>query len=231
MRYTFLIKTSIYKKIIVLIFLFFGMNEGKCQRAIEINYKRSLLDYTDSIGTRYIASEAPFKPRMIFNDSFALVYFYSNSYGRRIKDKEIGRKMLHHERFYDFITGEKLDELLSQGKEKYILKAKAPSWNWHFLNDERIVLGKTCHAALSVNAKNDSILVWYTNDLAFKKGPLFYDSIPGVVLEAYDQSWDQHFLAVEIKEIDIKIVPPEGTKISMDEWTRIREAQRLKDEN
>lgn len=77
---------------------------------------------------------------------------------------------------------------------------------WRFMNAEKKILGYTCKPALSINEKNDSILVWYTEELKYKKGFLFYFGIPGIVLEVYDQRGvDVHLIAFDLKETDIPL--------------------------
>ncbi len=86
---------------------------------------------------------------------------------------------------------------------------------WDFFTNEKIILGYKCQAALSVNDKNDSTLVWFTNDLNYSNGFLFYYGVPGVVLEAYNQSFKNtaHFLAVKIEETEIELLRPTVGKI------------------
>ncbi len=220
-------KISSHKLTLILAFLFYGISEGKCQRAIEINYDRTVLNNPD--GTKYEGFQSVYIPRIIFNDSFSLMYFYNETSSHHYKGKQVGNKLMHHGIFTNFITGEKFAEVNWSKKEKYLLDDSIRSWNWQYLKDEVKILNKTCNTALSINSNNDSILVFYTTDIEFKKAMFWYDGLPGVPLEIFDQRRNMHFKAIEIRETDIRIVPPqEGIKVSRPEWTRIAEARRVK---
>jgi GLPGLI family protein len=216
-------------KIFFLFCFFFSRSTyGNSQSAIEIEYHREVLN--DDAET-FFQTPSVYMPRMVFNDSFALVYFFDHTDNRGIKGKKIGHKIMHHGTFYNFIKGEKLWEVKWSKKEKYLIKDTTAGDVWQFLSNERTILNQICHAALSVKSNGDSVLVWYTKDINFQNGPLFYDNIPGVVLEAFDQNRHQHFLAIKIKTISIKLVSPEeGILLSALEWERIR-AVRLKQLN
>ena len=196
------------------------------QSTLEIEYIRENLPYVDSLG-KHAMNKAEFNPRMLLNDSFALVYYFSNSFNRRAKGKKIGHKLMHHGTFYDFINNETLFEIRHTKNEKYLVIDTSTFCNWIFYDEEKIILNKKCKMALSVNGKNDSTLLWFTNDLPFKNGPLFYRCIPGVVMEAFDQTRNMHFLAATIREKQIQLVYPEkAVKLSYSEWVKIRDARK-----
>lgn len=221
------IKLSNDKKLFMLILLFFCYSAGYSQLLLQIDYKRETLSYTDTLGRVYPGTEASFRPRMIFNDSFTLVYYYSDSYKRKIKGNTIGHKIMHHGIFSNHIAKEKLNEVDFGGKEKYLIEDSFRYRPWQFLNEQRIILNKKCYPALFVNEKSDSILVWYTKELIFQNGALFYDGIPGVVMEVFDQTRDQHFTATAIIDRRMQLVTPrEGKRVSASEWIAIRDARR-----
>jgi GLPGLI family protein len=206
------------KTFLLLAFILIVSRQSYCQSAIEIEYYREGLHYLD----RDIAVDA----RMVFNDSFALVYCYTGSLNKHLPKKQVGDKLIHHAIFYNFITNEKLKEVNWPVGQKYLVRDTVEVLNWQFFNNKKKILSKTCAMALSVNQVNDSILVWYTKDLLFQKGPLFYDHIPGVVLEVFDQELNEHIIATKIVDRRIALLAPvEGTKISLSEFRQMREVK------
>lgn len=213
-------------KLLLLKSMIFFSAEAASQTTLEIEYIRENLPYVDSLGNHEM-SKAEFKPRMLMNDSFALVYYFSNSFNRRVKGKKIGHKLMHHGTFYDFINDERLFEIRHTKNEKYLVIDTSTFCNWVFYDEEKIILNKKCRMALSVNYNNDSTLLWFTQDLPFKNGPLFYRCIPGVVMEVFDQTRNMHFLAATIREKQIQLVYPEkAVKLSYSEWVKIRDARK-----
>lgn len=207
------------KTIILFLLVIFIQTTGYCQSVIDIQYTRYDLRLNEK---NQEPSPSAYMPRMVFNDSFALVYFFSSYDNKAIRGKKIGHKLMHHGTFHNLITRETFWEIKWSDKNKYLVKDTTAE-TWQFFDESRTILNKTCHGALSVNKNNDSIIVWYTTDLLFKNGPLFYKNIPGVVLESYDQRKNQHYLATKIKEHAILLVQPEeGKFVSPAEWEQIR---------
>ncbi len=196
------------------------------QSTLEIQYTRETLPYDDSFG-KHSMKETAYNVRMLLNDSFALAYYFSNSVNRRENGKRVGHKLVHHHTFYDFLNNETLFEINFSKREKYLVKDSNRVCNWKFYDEEKTILNKKCKMALSVDHKNDSTLLWFTNELPFRKGPLFYPCIPGVVMEVFDQTRNIHFLAATIRKRQIQLVyPEEGVKLSFTEWAKIRDARK-----
>ena len=96
--------------------------------------------------------------------------------------------------------------------------------NWSLLSGAKSILGYTCKAALNINEKNDSTLVWFTNELKYKNGFLFYYGVPGIVLESYAQGNNStvHWCAETIEETAIQLLrPKEGSIISKNEFYEV----------
>ena len=89
------------------------------------------------------------------------------------------------------------------------------------MEGEKTILNYRCKAVRSVNKNNATTIVWYTTEMKFKRGDLFYPGVPGVVLEVYDHDWGstgQYIRAVSVKESQQMLMAPQNVKtITFDE--------------
>ena len=164
--------------------------------------------------------------RMLLNDSIAQIHYFLRGYDPlKKKTSELGDKLIHHGSFYDFAKREFYSQCNLDKTLKYLIPIDTTQFkNWSFFDAEKTILGHKCRMALSINEKNDSTLVWFTNEFNISNGFLFYFGVPGLVLEAYDQRFNStmHFLAVKVQESDIKLLrPQEGKVIAQKEFSEI----------
>lgn len=201
------------------------------QKTLRIEYKQ------ERIGDKFISpisingvtqtfnAELP-RLRMLINDSIAQIHFFRRGYDPiKKKTKQIGEKLIHHGNFYDFKNKQYYNQSSLDKSLKYLIPLDTTFFKkWDFLKNEKIILGYTCKAALSISDKNDSTLVWFTNDLKFNNGFLFYYGVPGVVLEAYNQGINatMHYWAIRVEETEIELLrPTEGKIISRKDFSEI----------
>lgn len=170
------------------------------------------------------------KLRMFINDTIAQIHYFKNGYDPvKRKTKEIGDKLIHHGYFYDFKNRKYYSQCNLDKTLKYLVPIDTTEFkSWNFFPDQKAILGYKCKVAISVNDKNDSTLVWFTNELQCNNGFLFYYGIPGLVLEAYRQyeNMTVHYLAVKIEETDIELLrPEEGNIISRKDFESVMKAR------
>jgi GLPGLI family protein len=198
-------------------FLFF-FNALFGQNTLVLEYKKSSLDERFQNGLNLEV----LKVRMLINDSIGHIHFFAKERDPiKKRKKTFGRKVIHQGVFLDFINSNYYDEVSLHDLSNYLIKRTSDKkQNWIIQTEnKKIILGYNCTAALAVNEKNDSTLVYFTNDLKFKKGFLFYEGIDGVVLEAFDQRYGdgQHFEVIKIKESEINLVTPNCNNIMSSE--------------
>lgn len=80
---------------------------------------------------------------------------------------------------------------LMQGELNYISKEKI---DWQISNQTKTIYGQTCFMAFDKNAPSNQ--AWFSKDLAFPFGPLYYFGLPGLILEV-------DFMYFEFKLIDL----------------------------
>ena len=234
-------------KILFLFPLFFLYTSARSQSVLDIKYEQLPLNFQEVNTANFHSWATPIKLRMVANDSFCLVFCRDIPKELRRNQKQLGDKLVNHGYFHDFMTGKKFSEIklpkdftyfavnipdtasipeqsITRTTDyHYLVEDSLFASNWQLLDLQKTILKRNCRAALAIDKNNDSIMVWYTMELAFKKGFLWYDGLPGIVLEVYDQKRNVHVKATGIKEKNIRIIPPqEGTKVSAAEWAAIR---------
>jgi GLPGLI family protein len=211
------------RKILLFIFLF-TFFKGSAQESVEVRYFLKKLSFEEVNTINYTRRQVPREIRLFFNDSVAFYYMTRLDGANPLRNRQqIGDKLVHHGCYRNYNTGEHYDEVVWPEGNKYLIKDSVPGYNWTFYDTHKKILKKDCAAALSVNEKNDSILVWYTTDLPYLKGQLGYNNIPGVIMQVDDQVRDVHIKAFRIKKNSKKIVrPAEGLVVSRRQWAEIR---------
>lgn len=218
-------------KFFLLLLLCFIAVFSYSQKTLRIEYKQEIVEekFTPSLSDIAI----PLKNnvnlsqlRMLINDSIVQIHFFSRYYDPiKKKTKKIGEKLINHGNFYDLKYKKYYNQCSLNKTLKYLIPIDTTQYkSWNTLDMQKIILGYTCKAALSINEKNDSTLVWFTNDLSVKNGFLFYYGVPGVVLEAYNQGINatMHYWAIKIEETEIELFrPKEGNIISQKGFSEI----------
>lgn len=167
---------------------------------------------------------------MVFNDS----YYYSYGFEEGSKDPMIGTeypgKLLNHGVMSDrkgVFNYFKMYGLSKKYWYKDSIRTKIPKWI--FSDDQKDILGYTCHKAYWLNEYflptkdsiktwiTDSVVVWYTKQILPVTNIFYsYSGIPGTVLEIHDQTrmgWYSRAIAITRQPIYIKF--PEADMIKL----------------
>ncbi|MFN0081953.1 MAG: GLPGLI family protein [Ferruginibacter sp.] len=208
-------------------FLLFCASNVFAQSSISIIYTRDIIGDVPRpailpAGGNYFVGP-PKKPffRMVFNDSLGIVYQFLQNQDPIKRRKIVGDKLIHNATFFDLKNNKYYDEVNYPDKNKYLI-TEHPRFekSWVFYDNTKVILGYSCKQALAVDNNNDSTMIWYTTELKFKRAGLFYNDVPGVVLEAYEQGdVTRHFIAAKIEETSKTLAfPVEGQIISRKEF-------------
>jgi GLPGLI family protein len=102
-------------------------------------------------------------------------------------------------------------------RNKRFVSQPIKKMDWHLTDTTKLILGYECKEAYRYNIIKipvgtvlrtivDTITVWYTPQINLPFGPYGYTRLPGLVLEAYDQSlFGRHLLAKEIIKEPVSI--------------------------
>jgi len=190
-------------------FLYFILQQFPAigQEAVSIVYEQ------EQFGSFRINHElVPYKNklRLLYNDSMAYHYYFLNNRDVLKKQKLFGVKFLHHSSYYKKQTG-MIEYAVSKkvADDDYLVYDTANKIKWVMIESPKVIKGYHCEAALHVNERNDSLLVYYAPELAQPYGPATYNGLPGVILEVFDQRFGLHILAKKIEMGFFPIAYPE----------------------
>ncbi|MCP9753398.1 hypothetical protein [Ferruginibacter sp. HRS2-29] len=213
-------------KMLLLLVSLFYLNDASAQSSINIDYVSIATVPSDSVITEVFKDRFPPYIRMVINDSFSLSFFLSHIEKKVYRKAIIGDKLIHHAEFSNYITGETFSESDWPKNKRYLIRYDSSRINkWEMMAGEKMILNYRCKAVTSVNKNNTTTIVWYTTEMKFKRGDLFYPGVPGVVLEVYDYGWNgtgQYIRAISAKESGQVLVAPKHTKIVTFEEIGIR---------
>lgn len=76
--------------------------------------------------------------------------------------------------------------------QSYIIEEPAPKINWKITKDTASFSGINCTKAIA-NYENKNWIVWFAPGLPFQTGPWKLNSLPGLIVDAYDENKDLHY--------------------------------------
>ena len=151
---------------------------------------------------------------LVVSDSLSYWYPYSDTY-KPIKKSAItfGKKLISHGTYFNKYSKDNYSTAYYNNKTGYIYKLLATHFRWVPLSNSKQIIGYQCKVVLAVDNR-DSILVYYSEDLAFPAGPFYnYNNLPGTPLEMFDQKRGIHLTAEKIEFNDYVILFPKKGKL------------------
>ena len=148
--------------------------------------------------------------RYVYNDSFAFFYFYRNNdpvAQATVFPQE--KRILGHTKFTDKIRG---GTYYRGYKSLFIDSLKTEIWQPTGIS--KTIMNIPCDGYLRIVNGGDSILAYVSAGMGDGKGLLYYDGIPGVALEIYDQATGYHIIANSIQKTACSFLLPDTTNIS-----------------
>ena len=162
--------------------------------------------------------------RLIVNDSIS--FWYKILQGKDLAKKNnniYGNRTLPQATFYDKRSNKTLSVIDLKGEDKYLKENNAKEIKWIDALSNKDILGFFCKSVYSVNEKNDSILVYYTDSVKINGAPLHnYNEVNGLVLEVFDQEINLHIAAKSIKKCFCEIIIPQNLDIVNEEQSKVR---------
>jgi len=112
-----------------------------------------------------------------------------------------GYKMSSQTDYYYFIKENKFftkERLVSD----YLIEEEAPKINWKITKETRNFSGVHCQKA-TANFKGRNWIVWFAPDMPFQSGPWKLNGLPGIIIDAYDQSGTVKFQFTGIEDTSV----------------------------
>lgn len=92
------------------------------------------------------------------------------------------------------------------GLDKYVTEEPVPEWNWQISDSVKNLLGYECQMAVT-QFHGREWTVWFAAEIPVMNGPWKLGGLPGLILEASDQSGLYTFTATGIQPSSKEIIP------------------------
>ena len=112
-----------------------------------------------------------------------------------VKSKEIDQTII-----YQLPLANKLIQIKHIGFQDYLIETTIPTINWRIEETTKIIGGYNCQKAIGA-FRGRNYIVWFTAELPFEYGPWKLGGLPGVILEAVDDTNSVSFLFNKIEEV------------------------------
>ncbi len=109
------------------------------------------------------------------------------------------------------------------GLEKYSYEEEIPQIEWELTDSTKTILGYECQMAKG-NLHGRKWQVWFTSDIPVMNGPWKFSGLPGLILEATDDSGLYNFKATGIQQTRRLMIP----MYSADDYEKISRIEFLK---
>lgn len=134
------------------------------------------------------------------------------------------------ETYFNLAASQKVALMELMGK-KYLIQDSIRISPWKFGSETKTILGHTCRQAYYEDeARQLTVVAWFTDQLRPSLGPESYNSLPGAVLAVDINSGERVIKAVKIDQRPLKkgeMNPPtKGQRITQQEYQSMVEEQR-----
>ncbi len=83
--------------------------------------------------------------------------------------------------------------------DEYIVKEKAPVFNWVLLNEKKSIGGLNVIKAVT-NYRGRKYIAWYSDKYLIRFGPWKFSGLPGLIVEVYDETKRYHWKMKSIRK-------------------------------
>ena len=177
-------------------------------QTIEVDYDQyRSVDYSTKI---FKKKKDPWRAKMFFNDSLAIVYhYYEGKDYVSENQKRVGDTLYHHGTFYDYKEKDIFYGSHNFKDQIFLIKgdtATLPTWT--ITENHKMILGYACTSAEIIVDNRHKKVAWFTTEMKYKRGSFFSENLPGVVLEVIDEQFGVHFKARNVRARNIIVVQP-----------------------
>lgn len=140
--------------------------------------------------------------------------------GKKIKTLDIGKK--DGGLYKNHITREYLKEANLFGK-KFLIKDSLKDIDWELSSESKKIGGYDVFKAIAV-VNNEPVTAWYTEEIPVSDGPGDYYGLPGLILEAENETLSYHAMKISFDSITFDIEKPsKGKEVTIAEYIKTRE--------
>lgn len=110
--------------------------------------------------------------------------------------------------------------------DNYVIPDTLPAIKWSITKESKKLSGILCQKATGL-CKGRNYTAWFAPSIPLPAGPWKLNGLPGIILEAYDETTEVKFIFASLEKItSTKIIesPRAYVKLSKKEWDKIRDA-------
>jgi len=163
---------------------------------------------------------------LLFNDSLSFFHGVSEKMHKQLKKLDENTRLHYYATYYEAASGSLYSGALlwiKRNYKKYLIADSIEERKWITWGSTKNILGYSCSPFMSVDASNDTLLVWCAPQIPVPFGPGIYLEFSGLVLEVYDQRNRVKWQATKIEESpDGPSIPKDAVTISRKEFTKLR---------
>jgi GLPGLI family protein len=180
-----------------------------CQ-VTEVVYKRKILGEENTFFEQM-------RYRLLFNDTMAFSHYCLHDKELNMEFKKIVKSSHVHHSTISFSknddTAYSISTIYSKVKKPWMHPYFSALKVVEYKDKQKDILGYSCKEALTVNNRNDSILIFYTEAIRKPYGPNGFNFAHGLVLEAVELKRRVHTFATSVRNIGDAIYLPENFKV------------------
>lgn len=125
-----------------------------------------------------------------------------------VMQKGLLRPVTHTD--YYFYAQERKLVIIENIRNRYRIDEDLAPINWKISNDTASISGLKCQKATTY-FKGRNWIAWFAESLPFATGPWQLNSLPGLIIEAYDERKEVQFIFNGLTYVDTKTNPVEET--------------------
>lgn len=146
---------------------------------------------------------------------------YKDHYAKMKRNNRlIGSVSLNHDCWQSLADSASLGyHLFARDKYRFLIMDSLETINWTYFDQQKTIIGKRCKLAVGVTVHRDSIVAWFTEDFSSKANLSWFRGLKGLMLEAYDQRMNRHYVVESIICDDRQMDFPAGIpRMTRNEW-------------
>lgn len=132
-------------------------------------------------------------------------------------------------------TSNKMTTITLLGQNYYAIEEPMPTIKWNMLPEQKTISGYSCQKATTA-FKGRNYTAWFTAKLPYRNGPWKLGDLPGLILEAYDEKNEVHFVFNSINtaapanpiELSSEVTPVDRVKFNRLKAAVLKDKEALK---
>jgi len=205
----------------IIIFLIFTSQLLLAQKNIEVSY---FIKYNTEMPNSRIGNL-----KIDFKHNKSVFYVSKGDFKNRLTQKRNKVNVIQKSVEGYTVMDKSKDSLKTKmeiNNSTYLVLEKIPVFKWKLTSKETKKVGNYICKKATTYFRGRNYIAWYTLNIPTQFGPWKFNGLPGLILEAYDETNRYHWAAQKIKTLKEKIELPKYesyyTKIDLRKYVKLR---------